>query len=154
MKHANAEMIKAVADNTNLVVLLKLRHEWTISNFEGLVSLNKSSFFPCLPKHKDAVLEKLNGGECQFLPLVDGDSEWKDSENHHFESWSDGWWYMDDRFDSRIKPKKEKRWIVVNYKLNVVSSNFCKSLEDARAYVSNHFAYPEDVQYIEIEVEV
>ena len=155
MKHKHFEMIVAKAGNMDLVVFSQNQKDnsWLVQNDQGTTDFGDLvNYFLCLPQHKDACLHWLNGGELYINNGKGlGEGNYTLSIKTH-KPLSDFIGHPEYQF--HIKPKKEKRWIVLNYKLNVVSSNFCKSLEDARAYVSNHFAYPDDVQYIEIEVEV
>ena len=72
---------------------------------------DERDFFLCLPKHAEALLENLNGGECQFF-MLDGDKECDHCVSNELKEWSIGSWYMFDHYESRIKPKTEKRWII------------------------------------------
>ena len=141
MKHANSEMIKAVLDNTELTILCEVvdhgnedGNYWTVSNLSSLVScFNK--FFVCLPQHKEAVLYSLNGGVALYeSPREEGEHALGQAE------WRKDDWYMQYDCESRIKPKKEKRWIAVN------GESVC--------FVNHEIMYPDDYQLIEIEVEV
>jgi len=108
MKHKHAEMIKAKADNMDLAVLLKtFNNDWVEFKASSLLIFHESDeYFLCLPKHQEAVLHALNGGDAQFVEL--GHS-WRDCGT---ENWSFKGWYMDDSLVSRIKPRKETRWAV------------------------------------------
>ena len=148
MKHKHYEMIVAKAANTGLVCFVKRPDvEWVECDDRILPCIDEHEYFLCLPQHKEAVLEGLNGGNCQFLPPVDGDREWTDSENHQFETWSDGWWYMDNLFESRIKPKKEKRWIIWNENQD---SYHCTFLVDPSDKYEANFKF--SIHEIEVEV--
>ena len=158
MKHANAEMIKAVLDNTELVIFCEVvDHEnedgnyWAVSNLSSLVScFNK--FFVCLPQHKEACLHWLNGGDVQvrdfvtspFLDITDWGKEWLPN----------GCGFMVESWVIRIKPKKEKRWIAVNSDGYVMPIH-TDSVESAKAHANHDESrLTANVQYIEIEVEV
>ena len=105
MKHANSEMIKAVADNTELVIFCKGNSGRWKAACPADIFYNDS--FLCLPQHKDACLHWLNGGDVQIIlqpetKFLDWDRpsrEWRPEVSFMF----------DNTF--RIKPKKEKRWI-------------------------------------------
>ena len=151
MRHKHYNMIVAKAKNTELVVFVKYNEAWQEVSSTDEVSCSFYSdceYFLCLPKHAEAVLAKLNGTEWQFCKDVD----WIDSNFNQFNVWSDCWWYMCDSYESRIKPKKEKRWIVLQYDQDL--KDWCtedgtlyKTVEDAE----DNRRYG---QLAEIEVEV
>lgn len=67
MKHKYAEMIKAKADNTELVWLGSgFRVDWVEVGKDFPDFTEATEYFLCLPKHKDACLHWLNGGEVEF----------------------------------------------------------------------------------------
>src|SRR6056297_543095 len=75
MRHKNAEMIKAKVDNMELVVFYKLpNEEWWQSESESTILPDEDDieYFLCLPKHKNAVLNALNGGESQVASISSG----------------------------------------------------------------------------------
>lgn len=108
--HPRADMIKAKLDNMDLVVLTKdSDNYWCETKRMSIGNDVCYDYFPCLPKHKEAVLNCLNGGESQvffdgwYKALTDG-------------GWYCDGWYMREDYESRIKPKqpiKAKRWIII-----------------------------------------
>ena len=107
--HKYASMIKAKADNMELVVLRKhYEGEWVeVSNQEEIAIKQNGNYFLCLPLHKEACLHWLNGGEVEFnSEFVD---DW--TEYEPFKDWGLGSIFMQDDYKIRIKPRKEKLWI-------------------------------------------
>ncbi len=122
MKHAYAELFTAKLNDTSLVLFEKHEEwkEWREVAKSDLVFAVGGNFdyFLCLPQHKEACLHWLNGGEVQDFfegewvycaSLVratesGGDNTLEFSEHHMF---------MNEEFQFRITPKKEKRWIAV-----------------------------------------
>lgn len=142
MKHKYAEMIKAKADNMELVLFTKRGESSTwgeLNNHGDVTFLHEFDYFLCLPQHKEAVLNALNGGESQLT--FDGVTWNKCNLNQPVE-WSEDWWYMKGESQSRIKPKKEKRLIAIDPKTSEV-------FVATSAYIAN-----DGFQLIEIEVEV
>jgi len=155
MKVKHYDMVVAKAANFELVQLMKINKVWEVVGSNCSETINFSSdydYFLCLPKHTDAVLEKLNGGECQLCNDVD----WIDANSEQFDEWGDIWWYMCDKYESRIKPKKEKRWIAVTRSGNDCLEKLFDSKESAKKFIVGF--YPNnlvsDFQFIEVEVEV
>ncbi|AUR98220.1 hypothetical protein NVP1248O_06 [Vibrio phage 1.248.O._10N.261.54.F1] len=147
MKHKHYDMIVAKAENMELVVFYKLPcEEWWQSESESttLPDEDDIEYFLCLPKHKKAVLNTLNGGESQVASISSG---WLSANCGDPVEWGGEWWYMNPNGESRIKPKKEKRWVVVNPTGNSVNVNLMKTTPDISEY-------PEGCQAVEIEVEV
>ena len=152
--HKHAAMIKAKADNMDLVVLRKHHDgDWIEVADQSEVRIKQSGeYFLCLPKHKKAVLCGLNGGNFQVRCL---------------DEFSEGWylnpsdwgrrdiWYMLDSHESRIKPSKENRWIAVNNSGYATPMTFI-SKQECENYVSVSYQKCPGVtwQHIEIEVEV
>ena len=155
MKHANADMTKAVLDNTELAIFCEVVDDengnyWAVSNLSSLVSCT-NKFFVCLPQHKETCLHWLNGGDVQvrsrmscgesfgdwdgLCPLVEQDSTWKKT-SHFMSRW----------FEIRIKPKKEKRWIVWDLDKDRYHCTFKKNPEGN--YLANF-----NFQILEVEVE-
>ena len=107
--HKHVEMIKAKADNMDLVVLSQNQKDltWYQQNDQGTTDFGEFvKYFLCLPQHKEACLHWLNGGEVEF----EDDGKW-----HSCSDWSKVW-SLTSGFTSsinilRIKPKTEKRWI-------------------------------------------
>lgn len=139
MRHKLYDMIVAKAANMDLVVFIKSKGGWGLACSHPNFHPN-NNYFLCLPQHKEAVLGSLNGGVALYeSPREKGEhalgrAEWKKDD-----------WYMQDDCKSRIKPKKEKRWIVYRNRS-----------------VYGEYMSPEDInedfkrtgQVIEIEVEV
>ncbi|AUS00281.1 hypothetical protein NVP1273O_04 [Vibrio phage 1.273.O._10N.286.54.C7] len=145
MKHKYAEMIKAKADNMELVLLTKRCESsvWGELNNHGDVTfLHEFDYFLCLPQHKEAVLNCLNGGESQLASISSG---WLPANCGDPVEWGGEWWYMNPNGESRIKPKKEKRLIV--YRNDAVYGPYL-SIDD----INTDFVLTGQVVEIEIEV--
>lgn len=152
MKHKHYDMIVAKAENMDLETFLNLDGKWKLMVNAVPIS-EESEYFLCLPQHKEACLHWLNGGgvqdnfegewsDCPFLSQTIN----TDSENsltfsvHHM--------FMNEEFNFRIAPKKEKRWIIVDPKTDYTFNGLYFSKESAEnENGSSH-------QVIEIEVEV
>jgi hypothetical protein len=72
-KHKHADMIKTWVDNQELTVLVKGCGDWSLIERPSWGAAN--DYFICLPKHKEAVLELLNGGKAEVS--VNYGSTWK-----------------------------------------------------------------------------
>lgn len=148
-------MIVAKAANMDLVVLCKnVVGKWIEQEYaETDVKFSETGFgyFLCLPQHKDTVIDSLNGGVAIFeSPREKGEHALNQAD------WVKDEWYMQDDCNSRIKPKKEKRWIGV-YGNHVTDGMYpTKELCERCVNRSDKFKYsaPEGWQFIEIEVEV
>lgn len=154
-KHKHAEMIKAKADNIGLVVFVnddiggELKWREMVNSFP--ISPNHE-YFLCLPQHKEACFHWLNDGEIEF------NSEFSDglTEYEPIKAWGIGSIFMQDDYQIRIKPQKEKLWIAVrkdsyerlggNRKVRVCSHAFV-SKYDAEEYLNLN-----DSVLVEIEV--
>lgn len=134
-------MIKAKADNMDLVVFCNGPFWHVIDRWPSF--FEDFDYFACLPQHKEAVLNVLNGGDSQVNYI----GEWSECNCGAHIEWGRSCWYMDDKCQSRAKPRKEKRWIAINMSRGVHCSLF-DSEEQAREEV------PFADQFIEIEVEV
>ena len=146
MRHKNAEMIIAATEDTELVVLIKVidcesesGSYWAASSLSTLITAC-NEFFLCLPQHKDACLHWLGGGKSQSLSR----GRWFDI-NEWEHQWSETSGFMREDFTTRIKPKKEKRWIV--YRNGTVYGEFL-----SKGDINDDFI--RTGQVIEIEVEV
>jgi hypothetical protein len=146
MKHKHYEMIVAKAANTSLIVFCK---QATGSKWQEMSQLSHPNFggthdyFLCLPQHKEACLYWLNGGAIESLH--------KDYEPMKLAECGSIEWgvkstFMKDSIEIRIKPRKEKRWIIIR---NGHPVRACFDSNDEA--VEN--SIKED-QIIEIEVEV
>ena len=134
-KHKHYEMIVAMAANTDLVLFAKFMDEWQQANMQDLL-INESfeQYFVCLPIHKEVCLYWLNGGDIQ------GEDP---NKQHSFDdyapftdrkTWSCTSWYMRNDRKTRIKPKKEARWIAVKKQDHTVEGVVFLSLNGAEKY--------------------
>jgi len=105
MKRKHAELIKTWADNQELTVLVEGCGYWVSIEHPSWGAAN--NYFICLPKHKEAVIELLNGGEIQ---VSRGCEAWTDCGLGNEGQWHRDYWYMDKGFKSRIKPRKQTRY--------------------------------------------
>lgn len=103
--HKHAAMIKAKADNMDLVVFTVAAGKWEIVNEEeGELPYFDSDYpyFLCLPQHKEACLHVLNGGDIEFS-YKDYD-DWIDScKNGKELVWSEDLDFMSKNYHFRIK---------------------------------------------------
>lgn len=151
MKHKHAEMIKAKADDMDLVVFIN-RGEvggWIKTNVVMMFNNEDSDFFMCLPKHEKACLHWLNGGEVEF----ECGGAW-----HSCETWSTSWsglvcGFMQKDNVIRIKPRKEKRWVIAK-PTALASMYYFGSESDAKDAVKYSTGEFKGGQVIEIEIEV
>lgn len=152
--HKHAEMIKAKADNMDLVVFRSDcdGQPW-YETYETPVSESEFvEYFLCLPKHNEngQCLHWLNGGDVEFRR--NGDN-WQD-ECEKYQGWADYCGMMNPDVEFRIKPRKEKRWIAVDGDGNVAPKIFLYEL-DAKFWVNYNTEKCQDYwQFIEIEVEI
>lgn len=151
MKHKLSEMIKAKAENMDLVIIVKNCQNdevwWALkSDKEILPSFANGEYFACLPQHKEACLHWLNGGgvavkdypddKIERVLLVSGHSNWHEASV-----------FMCERTGIRIKPKKEKRWIIWNENQD---KYHCTFLTDPDGIYEANFKF--SVHEIEVEV--
>lgn len=149
-------MINAKADNMELVVFTKstITNKWEVTNFGDLVRNDDFDFFLCLHKHKGACLHWLNNGEIELnSQYSDG---WEECEP--IRHWSLESVFMQDDYQLRIKPSKERLWLAVKTdkyenlggcsKVRICSHAFVNK-SDAEEYLDLTGS-----QLIEIEVEV
>ena len=111
MKHKLSEMIKAKADNMDLVIIVKNCQNdgdwWALkSDKEILPSFSNGEYFACLPQHEEACLYWLNGGDAQYSHDGVGFGDLTEQLE-----WDPDSAFMDSNLHIRTKPKKEKRWI-------------------------------------------
>tara|TARA_R110001632_G_scaffold153622_2_gene271633 strand:+ start:227 stop:814 length:588 start_codon:yes stop_codon:yes gene_type:complete len=168
MKHAHYDKIVAKAENMNLVVFsyCNLDELWSkdVPSQPGVEFIDSSNtdYFLCLPQHKEACLHWLNGGNVQDFfngewvdcaPLsktinTDSDNSLEFSYHHMF---------MNEEFNFRIAPKKEKRWIATfpwsGNAFYVTPESFC-SEELLNNYVDMHYGKRDIMLIHEIEVEI
>lgn len=159
--HKHAELIKAKADNMELVVFCKDSYDdankWQETS--QMPFQEEFDYFLCLPKHKEACLHWLNGGWVEWTREEENGERWFGKEKYTSIA---GWnatngWMLDDNI-YRIKPRKEKLWLAVKTdkhehlggcrKVRICSHAFVNK-QDAEDYLDLR-----DSQLIEIEVEV
>lgn len=152
MKHPHYKKIVAKAANMDLVVFYRYKNdEWEEAASEMLVWDVKAEHFLCLPQHKEACLHWLNGGEVQFK-RVDGAAlnysmvEFGDMSGEESREWRAGTIFLSSEHELRIKPKRGRRWILINKSLNRV----CSEIYDYKPKSQNGWISHE----IEIEFEV
>ncbi len=168
MKHKHYDMIVAKASNMDLVVFVKSEEtesggllvgsvthtEWPETGERGdqMPCFHSDlDYFLCLPQHKEAVLNDLNGGESQLT--FDG-TNWDKCNLNQPVKWSEGWWYMKGESQSRIKPKKEKVWVAYHkdgFMFNEVGGSECDIDDRVKNHELSDFV-ESDWQYKEIEV--
>ena len=141
-RHRHYDMIVAKAANMDLVVFYKDSGKWIELNSDEMPDIVTTEYFLCLPQHKEACLHWLNGGEVEF----EYDSKW-----HSCSYWSMEWYetsgFICEDNKLRIKPKKEKRWIICSPKHGDVN-------EVLFDYKPEMNSFGKHCQLIEIEVEV
>lgn len=147
MKHKHYEMIVAKAANMDLVIFAREgdRGDGLWHELMCMPRWGDENYFLCLPQHADACLHWLNGGDVQGEDpnnkgVFDDYAPHKDRIH-----WSSTAWYMREDKLVRIKPKREKRWIV--YRNGTVYGPY-KSTDDINE------DFKRTGQVLEIEVEV
>ena len=150
-KHRHAEMIKAKADNMDLVKFIKVNGKWIVDNLGSCHFDDMCEYFPCLPQHKDACLHWLSGGDVEYQDFPT--SEWLVIHNRGVCSWGLDVVFMQEEFNIRIKPRKEKRWIVAKPSA-LVSMMYFEKKQDAYDAVKFSTGEFKGGQVIEIEVEL
>lgn len=155
--HKYAEMIKAKADNMELVVLCRDKsrecNEWGLYTHEDGSALPSGSipmfedgfdYFLCLPQHNEngQCLHWLNGGKIQYKSeLIPDFMDYQPDINLGLVSI-----FMQQDFEIRIKPRKEKRWIAIRCCRGVMPSIYDT---ESQARKANPYAD----QFIEIEID-
>ncbi|AUR87927.1 hypothetical protein NVP1106O_04 [Vibrio phage 1.106.O._10N.286.51.F7] len=102
MRHKHYDMIVAKAENMELVVFYKLPcEEWwqPDSECEALPDEVEIDYFLCLPKHKEACLHWLNGGDVEFHLHGDSWGKYSSFKGH----WDDESDFIDEDVIIRIK---------------------------------------------------
>lgn len=150
--HKHAEMIKAKADDMELVVFVKDINsgQWLkLDNQDVLPAFYEHyEYFLCHPKHEKECLHWLNGGEVEddvigkFTALISKDN---------YGDWHSGSVFMDGSRALRIKPRKEKRWIL--YSENPLSMQVFSDEKTCDLTLAGQSS-SERKQKIQIEVEV
>lgn len=153
MKHKHYDMIVAKAANMDLVVFANSGDgEWFEMNKEEFPIISDFEFFLCLLKHKEPCLHWLNGGDVQnnisYPIMQDGWVPFCSFEHRSCEPWSVSCNFMRKESNFRIKPKKEKRWIIVDPKTSYAFNELYETKIEADKE-NGHIH-----QVIEIEVEV
>lgn len=145
-KHVHAEMIKAKVDNMELVVFIKndrwekLHSTCYLPAFEP-----KARYYMCLPQYEEECLHWLNGGTVEFLYCDD----WGECGGYtESPEWYSDEWMMNEDNKFRIKPRKEKRWII-SHKHALASMLYFDTEEEAVRALKDYFGG----RVIEIEVE-
>jgi hypothetical protein len=147
-------MIVAKAADMGLVVFAKVSDlPWQERKNQSLIEFSEEfEYFLCLPQHKEAVLNVLNGGESQLT--LDG-ATWDKCNLNQPVEWSESWWCMKGESQSRIKPEKGKRWIGYCASRNQTIPHPQDSEQLAMDYTALRYSYHvNEWQFIEIEVEV
>lgn len=142
--HKHAAMIKAKADDMDLVVFAENINtgEWWECSLDFPFN-GQQNFFLCLPQHKEACLHWLNGLDIEYQDFPT--SEWSIIENRGVCSWGFDIVFMQEEFNIRIKPRKEKRLIV--YRNDIVYGPYEDKDEINEDFINTG-------QVIEIEIEV
>jgi len=152
--HKHAAMIKAKADNMDLVVFIQHdQTEWeqVLINKNCIPSFDPDfNYFLCLPQHKEACLHWLNGGEIEYDNMKNWIAYDLTIDNPKYPLQD----FTGLEFNFRIKPRKEKRHIYIS---KLGATTYAKKTKEEAArevsimggsfYVWKHYE-------IEIEVEV
>lgn len=143
-RHPHADMACCYLRNMDLIIFGKLAEDnaaaWIEVSFSDLFQRNYFDYFLCLPKHKEACLWRLNGGLVQINLGIGG--PWQSVDTKSSPVWYRGYWYMDEATESRIKPRKVKRWIAI--------------LDDGREVYFNEKPHKVDIikKICEVEIEL
>ena len=146
-KHKHAEMIKAKAENMELVVFIKHPdHEW--KQIAGMPTAEDLDYFLCLPENNEnsQCLHWLNGGSLMVTYPNEAEREFLGDHRTVAVSGVMGR-FLNKNIKFSIKPKKVKRWIAIRNEM-LCSTWLFKSEIDARLVCGT------GEQFIEIEVEV
>ena len=156
--HKHVDMITAKANNMDLVALRKTNDGmWREVLYQSEIKFKSSyEYFLCLPKHKEACLHRLNGGEVQIK--YNSSNNWCDcTAAPDKPTWGHDHIFMDEFVITRIKPKKEKRWIIAKPH-SLASMMYFETEKQARDAIDriNKFEGSDrhGGQAIEIEIEV
>lgn len=146
-KHKHYDKIVAKAANVGLVQFIKMNENWEDAGLsDKFISFSEGyDYFLCLPQHKDACLHWLNGGNIQYRIALDA---WTDAaDNESDAAWTPDNLFIDDQVEFRIKPKKERRWIIWNE--NQDSYHFTFLVDPSDRYEAN---FKFSIHEIEVEV--
>ena len=141
--HAHIDMICAKAANMELIMFAREgeRDDGQWYEIKCMPRWRGKNYFLCHRKHKYTVLRSLNGEVAEFETSVEEGVHALEKADWHPLSW-----YMFENTTSRIKPRKEKRWIAYNRD----NGNVYGVFHNIGACIQHH---PEH-QHIEIEIEV
>jgi hypothetical protein len=148
MKHKHYEMIVAKAANMDLVVLFKASNgykNWIEAENDLMPSFHPNTeYFLCLPQHKGPCLHWLSGGSLQDL----FEDSWTSVGDFEGEDWVEADnMFMNEEYQFRVKPKKEKRWIIWNENQD---SYHCTFLVDPSDKYEANFKF--SIHEIKVEV--
>ena len=150
MKHKHYDMIVAKANNMDLVTLSKHQATgfWATQNDQGTTDFGDYiEYYLCPPEYTDVCLHWLNGGAVQWAFV--GEEGWISYSNTRKVVWASTSVFMGDDIEFRIKPKKVKRFIVVDN--GKISTYLYKHIADIK---NSYGLRCDSLQIIEIEVEV
>lgn len=144
--HKHAEMMKAYADDTSLCAFVKFKNQNKWHDTSRPFFDDKSCYFLCLQKHKEACFHWMNGGEVEFFEH----DKW-----HTINSkikWASGHLFMGEMFKTRIKPRKEIRHIYIS---TLGATTYAKKTKEEAAREVSIMGGSFDVwKHYEIEIEV
>lgn len=152
MKHKHVELIKAKADNMELVKFYKsTSNGWCVCSNQGCVFDEKWKYYLCLPQHKEECLAWLNGSHIQDYFK----GEWVNCKDYKGEDWT--WMdniFMNEEAVLRVAPKKVIKYAIYDKVEKVVGWTFDdKSLVEESLYFANSNLDEERYQLISFEVE-
>ena len=154
------EIICAKAANMNLVVFCRdAYHNEPWEETQQLPMVSELEYFLCLPQHKESCLHWLNGGKIQSK--FNGWVDITDKPDERTLNWSDRSVFMLEVCESRIKSRKEKRWIgVVKYQHTkdgncyyINTQHSYETIEELKRDVYAPHGF-DGWQFIEIEIEI
>lgn len=143
--HKHADMIKAMADNMELIVFYRdpSNGKWKKmkNNYNSIPEISGDiDYFLCLPKHADAYLHWQNGGD---ILVSDHTKKQVEIQNiGEVTKWGLDSVFMLDKYTIEIIPRKEKRLIAYDAKTGT-----CYTVEPG-------MVPGEEFQVIEVEVRV
>lgn len=150
MKHVHYDKIVVKVENMELVVFLKNNQGWSEKENRSDIQFHEQfDYFLCLPQQKEVCLHWLNGGDVEYTQ--DYKSQWFTFTGDSDREWSEASLWMSYE-NTRIKPKKEKRWIGVHK--NGATTDACLLRKEAENHPMITDFSANDWQLIEIEIEV
>lgn len=145
MKHKHYNMIVAKATNMELVLFYQPPNRqdlWVEAEDDELPTLDNYNYFLCLPQHKEVCLAWLGGGELQQYV----GNQWLGFESRdECPDWLKDKDFMDCKCKLRVKPRKEKRWVVIDDKQYLFPTLYTKDPSDE---LTHHY------QVFQIEIDV